>query len=141
MGLLVDGVWQDQWYDTRSTGGGKKAFKWMNRGSVLTLNQGRHHLECCMDIWYENDLGAVGSAAVDTYGGRSGRHHNFGINSKLTSRISSCDSMIASANRGYSGRARLLIQRERICHCTSRFEGARNLQQFILGGYRACTGH
>jgi len=21
MGLLVDGVWRDQWYDTRSTGG------------------------------------------------------------------------------------------------------------------------
>jgi len=21
MGLLIDGVWQDQWYDTRSTGG------------------------------------------------------------------------------------------------------------------------
>ena len=21
MGLLVDGVWQDQWYDTKSTGG------------------------------------------------------------------------------------------------------------------------
>ena len=21
MGLLIDGVWQDQWYDTKSTGG------------------------------------------------------------------------------------------------------------------------
>ena len=57
MGLLVDGVWVDQWYDTKSTGGafvrGKAVFRsWVTRDGAagptgaggFKAEPGRYHL-------------------------------------------------------------------------------------------------
>lgn len=49
MGLLVDGVWHDQWYDTKSTGGKfeRKASQfrnWIASDSVFMPEAGRYHL-------------------------------------------------------------------------------------------------
>lgn len=56
MGLLVDGTWQDKWYDTKSTGG---AFK---RSEALFRN------------WVTAD-GSAGPTGVDGYKAESGRYH------------------------------------------------------------------
>lgn len=49
MGLLVDGVWHDQWYDTKTTGGKfeRKASQfrnWIGSDSVFMPEAGRYHL-------------------------------------------------------------------------------------------------
>ena len=49
MGLLVDGVWHDQWYDTAATGGQFErpptAFRnWISAGSDFPPAPGRYHL-------------------------------------------------------------------------------------------------
>ena len=51
MGLLIDGRWQDQWYDTKSTGGAFKrqesAFRnWITAdgSSGFKAEPGRYHL-------------------------------------------------------------------------------------------------
>ncbi|PCI44243.1 MAG: glutathione-dependent reductase [Proteobacteria bacterium] len=49
MGLLVDGVWHNQWYDTKSTGGKfeRKASQFRNQitqGGVFSPEAGRYHL-------------------------------------------------------------------------------------------------
>ena len=49
MGLLVDGVWHDQWYDTKSTGGKfeRKASQfcdWITDDGIFKPEAGRYHL-------------------------------------------------------------------------------------------------
>lgn len=56
MGLLIDGVWHDQWYDTKSTGG----------KFVRTVTQFRN--------WITKD-GEAGPTGVGGYKAESGRYH------------------------------------------------------------------
>src|SRR5476649_1985276 len=48
MGMLVDGVWQDVWYDTAKTGGAFKradsAFRHQIGGADFPVEAGRYHL-------------------------------------------------------------------------------------------------
>ena len=49
MGLLVEGVWQDKWYDTKSTGGSFErsaaSFRdWITPGGEFVPEAGRYHL-------------------------------------------------------------------------------------------------
>jgi len=56
MGLLVDGVWQDQWYDTKSTGG-----RFIRKDAVFRN-------------WVTPD-GAAGPTGISGFKAESGRYH------------------------------------------------------------------
>src|SRR5690625_3718022 len=89
MGLLVEGVWKDEWYDTESHGGRfvrpDPAFRdWVTAdgSSGFPAEAGRYHLYICLACpWASRVLvarklkgleDAIGLSIVDPYMGRNG---------------------------------------------------------------------
>lgn len=133
MGLLINGIWHEQWYDTKRTGGRferpETAFRnWIEPGGPFPPAKGRYHLYVSLACpWAHRALilrrlkgleEVVGVSVVHPYMGRYGWHFDPSYPGATEDPVNGCDylhEVYLKAQPDYSGRVTVptLWDRER----------------------------